>query len=332
MKRVIALLTALVAGLPLAAQVKVTAKDDRVVIDVDGKPFTELIVKGEGVTKPYYYPIHASSGTVVTRHYPMKDVEGESKDHPHHRGLWFTHGDVNGLDFWTADPSRDGDKYGFVVLRNVSGAKSGKSEGSVKTVFDWKDGKGETILTEERVTTVYSTGLALRIMDVDITLPGVKKAHFGDTKEGTFAIRLADAMNERNGGTLLNAHGETGEKNVWGKASPWMDYYGEIAGEPLGVAIFDHPGNPKHPTYWHVRAYGLFAANIFGEHDFFRDESRDGSLTLEPKGSWRFRYRVMIHPGTPESANIDKHYANWAGGKYMAIFRKHGKCVWNQQQ
>jgi hypothetical protein len=100
----------------------------------------------------------------------------------------------------------------------------------------------------------------------------------------------------------------------------------------LGVAFFDHPGNPKHPTYWHVRGYGLFAANVFGEHDFFKDESRDGSITLEPGETMRFRYRVLIHSGDPDSVNLNKHYAGWAGGKYMATFKKTGKCVLKGQK
>jgi hypothetical protein len=84
-----------------------------------------------------------------------------------------------------------------------------------------------------------------------------------------------------------------------------------VNGETLGVAIFDHPTNPKHPTYWHSRDYGLFAANIFGEHDFYADKSRDGGMDLEPGQTWRFRYRVVIHPGDTAAANIGSLYQAW---------------------
>ena len=86
-------------------------------------------------------------------------------------------------------------------------------------------------------------------------------------------------MTEDKGGRMVNAEGKETEKNVWGKQSPWVDYYGPVAGKTVGVAIFDNPGNPRHPTYWHSRAYGLFAANPFGLHDFTGDKSKDGSMT-----------------------------------------------------
>lgn len=301
----------LVTLLPAWAQVKVTVHDDRISVDINGRPFTELFVKGEGVTKPYFHPLRSATGKIVTRRYPMEIVEGERQDHPHHRGLWFTHGDVNGLDFWTADPSREGDKYGMVELVEVGEVTSGEDRGSLTATFEWKDPRGKALVREERTVYFYAHP-SLRIMDFQIRLTGVEKAKFGDTKEGTFAIRVAESMNERNGGTLVNAEGQTGEKNVWGKRSPWMDYYGRVDGEPLGVAIFDHPDNPKHPAYWHVRGYGLFAANIFGEHDFYADKTRDGSLTLEPYQSWLFQYRVVIHPGNAASAGLAKMYADYA--------------------
>jgi hypothetical protein len=91
-----------------------------------------------------------------------------------------------------------------------------------------------------------------------------------------------------------------------------VDYSGEIEGEKLGIAIFDHPSSLGHPTYWHSRSYGLFAANIFGLHDFENDKQKDGSRILEPGQTWRFRYRVMIHPGDTQSANIAALYKDWA--------------------
>jgi hypothetical protein len=90
-----------------------------------------------------------------------------------------------------------------------------------------------------------------------------------------------------------------------------VDYSGDIAGKSVGVAIFDHPANPKHPTYWHVRAYGLFAANVFGERDFYADPSRDGSLTLARGESLRFRYRVVIHAGDTANAGVAGRYEGW---------------------
>ncbi len=306
------ILPLLAAALPLLAQVKLTQGSDRILIDIDGKPYSALFI-GADTVKPYLHPLQSASGKVVSRGFPMEVIDGEAHDHRHHRGLWFTHGDVNGFDFWA---EQNGPKQGRVVLKKVVDLKSGKKSGSLTAVFEWVAPDGSVLLTETR-TMKFSAPPSLRVIDFDATLAAVRKVTFGDTKEGTFAIRLAQPLIEGKGGTgrMVNAEGASGEKQVWGKASPWVDYAGELQGEKLGIAIFDHPANPKHPTYWHSRAYGLFAANPFGERDFFNDKSRDGSMTIEQGQSRRFRYRVVIHPGDAQSAGIAEMYKKYAAEK-----------------
>ena len=308
----------LALSLPLAAQVAIQQGSDRILITINGKPFSDLFISAD-TTKPYMHPLRAASGTVVTRAYPMDLVEGETRDHPHHRGLWFTHGDVNKFDFWANEKSQTKANTGRVVLKKVGELKSGKKKGFFEIWFDWKDPDGNALLTEDRTTTFYADPL-LRIMDFDIILTANTRVTFGDTKEGTFAIRLAAGLEEPHPrspakpprtGKMTNAEGLSGEAQVWGKRSAWVDYAGEINGEKLGIAIFDHPMNPKHPTYWHSRSYGLFAANIFGEHDFYHDKTRNGSVTLDPGQTLRFLYRVVIHPGDTASAGIAKMYADY---------------------
>ena len=304
---------ALFAVLPIAAEVKVTKAADRVKIEIDGKPYSDFIYGGEA-KKPFLHPLRSASGKIVTRVWPMEEKDGEAKDHVHHQGLWFTHGDVNGLDFWANHPTQKSDKKGIVTLNKLGALKGGKKLGLVAASFDWKDPKGEVVLTEDRLMTFHSDP-NLRIIDFDIKLTGKVAAKFGDTKEGFFALRLTAPLDARHSGKMTSAEGAVGEKKVWGKRSPWVDYAGELEGEKLGVTIMDHPGNLKHPTYWHSRDYGLFAANVFGEHDFYNDKSRDGSVTLEPGKSWRFRYRLVIHPGDAASAGIAKMYEEWSKSK-----------------
>jgi hypothetical protein len=292
--------------LPLAAQVKITQQgNEKISVDIDGKPFTEFFV-GPSVPKPYLAPLRSASGKIVTRQYPIADVPGESHDHPHHRGLWFTHGDVNGYDFWANEDSQKGagKGKGKVVLAKINKIASGKNSGYIDATFEWQAG-GATLLTETRRMTFYSDP-RLRIIDFDATLSPDQEVTFGDTKEGMFAIRLAAPLEEeqpkdiaepKRTGKLVNSQNKIGEKNVWGKKSEWCDDSGVIDGEPLGVAIFDNPGNPRQPTYWHARGYGLFATNIFGLKDFEKGHLPDGSLTLRPGQPLRFRYRVVIHPG-----------------------------------
>jgi hypothetical protein len=310
--RLSGVLLAAIVSLPAADDVKVTQHgSEKVSVEIGGKPFTEFFVGGADVTKPFLHPLRTAEGKIVTRVWPMQEKAGEATDHIHHQGLWFSHGDVNKVDFWANHPQQKTAKPGKIVLREIRTAKGGEGAGRIAASFDWNDPSGKTLLREDRVMIFRGQGKN-RIIDFDIRLTGVEKSHFGDTKEGTFALRLTAPLDGKHTGRMVNAEGKAGEKQVWGKPSPWVDYAGTLEGETVGVAIFDHPSNPKHPTYWHSRDYGLFAANIFGEHDFFADKSRDGGMTLEPGQTWRFRYRVVIHPGDAQAANIARMYERWS--------------------
>jgi hypothetical protein len=321
MKSIIYLLA---ATLPLVAQVKITQQgNQKITVDIDSKPFSEFVI-GPDTQKPYLAPLRTPSGIVVTRGYPMNpDVPGESHDHPHHRGLWFTHGDVNGYDFWGNEPDQKGagKGKGQVVLKKVNKISSGKT-GTIDATFEWK-AAGHTLLTESRKMT-FSSEPQARIVDFDITLSPDEKVTFGDTKEGMFAIRLAAPLEAeqpkgiaepKRTGKLINAQNKAGEKLVWGKRSEWADFSGQIDGRPVGLTIFDHPGNPRHPTYWHARDYGLFATNIFGLHDFENDKSRDGSLTIQPGQPLRFRFRVVIHDGPFDAARTREMFTAYSAAK-----------------
>jgi hypothetical protein len=80
----------------------------------------------------------------------------------------------------------------------------------------------------------------------------------------------------------------------------------------MGVAIFDHPGNPRHPTWWHVRDYGLFAANPFGIHDFEKKPAGTGDYRIPAGQSLTFRYRFYIHRGDASEANVGQFWTDYA--------------------
>jgi hypothetical protein len=317
LRRVCILLLVLCVPAAFAANVSFQKADGRIEVSIDGKPFTTFYF-GADAPKPYLHPLRAADGTIVTRLYPMENVAGESHDHPHHRGLWFTHGNVNGLDFWANEPNIESTvPKGKVVLRKVE--KVDAASGTIRAVFEWRTPGDKLLLTEDR-TMVFGGDASRRTIDFDVTFQAASEpVKFGDTKEGFFAIRLATPLEEphrraqgpERTGKIVNAEGKIGEENNWGKRSPWVDYSGKLDGKPVGVAIFDHPSNPKHPTYWHVRSYGLFAANIFGEHDFYDDKTKDGSMTVEPGKTLRFRYRVLIHAGDTQAAGIADLYKDY---------------------
>ncbi len=321
MYRLLGLIT--LACLPVALasdDVSVRRDGNRIHVEIGGQPFTAFYF-GPEATKPYLHPLRARDGTVVTRGYPMERVEGEQTDHPHHRGVWFSHGDVNGVDFWANEVrQRSRGSKGTIELAAIDAVESGGSEGLVRATFGWRGPNRQLLVTERRAMR-FRRSSDDNIVDFDLELTAeADSVHFGDTKEGTFAVRIATELEEPHfrakgiarTGTIKNASGLATEARTWGKRSPWVDYSGSLQGKPMGIAIFDHPDNPKHPTYWHVRGYGLFAANVFGEHDFHADESKDGGITLAKGETLRFRYRVLVHPGRTADAGLPRKHAEWA--------------------
>jgi hypothetical protein len=320
MQTALFLLIAVVSAVsPIHGQVQITPDPQKIPVTINGKPFTDFYVAGPEVAKPFLHPLRAASGTYITRMWPMEKVAEEekaSKDHPHQRGLWFAHAKVNDLDFWNIAPLNQAPynraDRGRIVLEKLGEIKSGKDQGSIAAIFAWNDHDGRKLLTESRLMTFYADP-TLRVIDFDITLTAVQKVVFGDEKDGLFGIRLRPVLQEQGGpGHISNAEGLVGEKQLWGKPSNWCDYSGEIQGEQLGIAILDHPGNPRHPERWHARGYGLFAVNPFGLAAFTNNKSENGSLTLEPGGRLHFRYRVIVHPGDAKSAGIAAQWEKYA--------------------
>jgi len=268
----------------------------RIEVRVDGKPVTEYIP--DDGPKPYFFPVIGPSDAAMTRAFPMKKVEGEKIDHPHQRSLWFTHGSVNKVDFWSELPS-----HGRIVETSRPTIVGGRAMGEIRTTDDWLDSSGKKVCEDERVVRIYATRPA-RVLDFDVTLKATAgPVTFGDTKEGMFGVRVATSMDvtSKKGGKIRNAEGLE-DKEAWGKPSPWVDYTGPVDGKTVGVAILNHPSSFRFPTTWHVRDYGLFAANPFGWHDFGQKTS--GEYVLPAGELIRFRYRVILHDGDTSSAAI----------------------------
>jgi hypothetical protein len=282
-----------------------TSSKKEIAVNVDGKPFT-IFHYGNDANKPFLAPLRSASGKIVTRGFPMENIPGESRDHLHHRGLWFSYDDVNGVKFWENDPSYTRGRIGKIVVKSAELKPSGKDQVMTATM-QWVDPDGKVLLVEDRKMTFYSDP-KLRIIDFDITLTSAVDVTLGDTKEGAFAIRLAEPFTERKGAKIVDADGRATMKNVWGKRSNWVDYTAELEGELLGVAIMDHPKSARNPTYWHARDYGLFAMNPFGRMAF--DPKQEESQWKVPEGEKvDFHWRVVIHPGDAVVADLYKDFA-----------------------
>ena len=288
---------------PVFGQVDISPAADHISVVINGKPFTGFFTS-EAFPKPFLHPLRSADGRIVTRQFPMLQVEGESRDHPHHRGLFIGYGDISGINFWENEKSYTSTNRGTMILHRAPRLVSGKLNGLIEAAFEWRNPAGQAMLDEDRTMTFYAES-DRRTIDFDITLTARRDLHFEDTKEGFFAIRIADSMKEERGGQMVSSAGLRTEKQVWGTKADWVDYSGQVDGRPVGIAIFDDPANRNHPPRWHSRAYGLFALNPWGQKDFDKTAPGEGGLKLNSGDQLRLRYRVLIHdnPMTPDELN-----------------------------
>ncbi|MDX1284585.1 MAG: PmoA family protein [Draconibacterium sp.] len=334
MKQIISTFIIVIFGVSLTMaqpKIKIVPKESekKVEVLIDGNLFTSYIYP-DNVAKPVLWPIISDGGNELTRQYPFKNKAGERVDHPHHVGVWLNYGDVNGLDFWNnseaISPDR-ADKYGTIFHETIEQVKSGKGKGSLTTTASWKDNSGKQLL-KEIIEHTFSVKGKTRIIDRTTMLKAVNgKVDITDNKEGMFAIRVTRELELPAKGKLklVDSHGVVTEVEatdddvstanylssegveggaVWATRAKWMKLYGEINGEKVAIVIYDHPGNPGYPTYWHARGYGLFSANTLGQKVFSKGKE-EMNFSLENGESATFRYRLAVFSGEPTVEEIE---------------------------
>jgi hypothetical protein len=298
----------LALALPLlAAEITAQRSEGGVTVKIDGHPFAEYLVRSG--TKPILWPVFGPTGKRLTRDYPMVKETAETKDHVHQRSLWFAHGNVNGIDFWTETPAG---KTGTIVHRRFVKIKSG-TQAEIMTENDWLGPAGKKVCEDQRRLAFGVWGDA-RWIDFDIMLRASQgPVTFGDAKDGAFGLRVADSLrvDSQRGGQIVNSLGQTNAA-AWGKRADWVDYHGPLDGETVGIAIFDHPSSFRHPTGWHVRTYGLFAANPFAQQGFSGKGGKSVPYTLPPGRALMLRYRVFLHRGDDKQGKVAEAFANYA--------------------
>ncbi len=273
-------------------------------VKLDGQLFTEYLVKSG--SKPILWPIIGPTGKRMTRNWPMETgVPGEKTDHPHQRSLWFTHGDVNGIDFWSEGQGR-------IEHREFVKAEGGP-QAVIITRNDWLSPDGSQLICQDERTFNFGAEADRRWIDVAVDVKATAgPVKFGDTKEGSFGMRVPGSMrvDALKGGQIVNSEGQA-NLAAWGKPAAWVDYHGPVDGETLGIAIMNHPTSFRFPTYWHVRVYGLFAANPFGLADFTHGQ-QNGEYTLPEGETLHLRYRVLLHKGDEKQARVAEAYEAYA--------------------
>jgi hypothetical protein len=308
----------------------------RVDVLVDGVPFTAFLYP-TNLPKQVLYPLETASGKPITRGWPLDPRPGERVDHPHHIGLWFNHSDVNGLDFWNnsdAIPAARKNKYGSIVFRGIDSVKSGKGEGVLVVRSDWVTPTGKTLMHETTRYAFHASGTTRGVDRTTTLVAADTTVTFHDNKDGTLGLRVrreleqpadkpevfTDPSGKATPVPVLNNEGVTGRyvsadgiegDSVWSTRSRWTALGGNVKGEPITIAIIDHPKNYNFPTYWHARGYGLFAANPLGAKDFTNGKT-DDEFTLKPGQSTTFRHRIVIFDSKATPAQIEAQFKDFS--------------------
>jgi len=302
------------------SDVKLTKGEGQITVEIGGKPFTTYrFAREEGLpwARPYFYPVKAGDGTDIT----SDQSRFNPKEHPHHRALYVAQGAVNGVDHW-AHPNKPANKD--VKPEDVRQPEQKhvsfeKVEGdTIVEKLIWEDKEGKPMLGETRTWRFFAYPDGSRGIDQTNIFTAIDgPVTFGETKEGGIAaLRLNKPISDTSVITMKDivSSDKKTEKDVWGKKSPWCDMSGQIDGKWYGAAILDHPSNPRHPSNWHVRHYGLLGANVFGLHDFDKNQYPKGSgdFKMEPGKPVTFKYRYVIHTGNAEQAKLAEKFAEFS--------------------
>lgn len=292
MKRLLATIAIIVTTTPAFADlmtVDLVKKENTVEVKIGNRDFTTLHF-AKSQPKPYFSPVAAADGAVVSR--PLENPE----DHPHHKGIWCSIDEVNDVKFWA--------EKGKIENQSVELAPATGTPAKIKLVNHWLDGAGKPLLIEATTVSIFAN----RLIGYDIKFTAAEKpVTFGDTKEGMFGIRVADSLREKAGGKIVNAEGLHGMKECWGQESKWVDYFGDVGGKTYGVTLIDHPQNFRKSRF-HVRDYGLFTLSPFGQSAYTNGKLPPNPLVLEPGKSIRLRYGLYIHNGDTEQGEVSSTY------------------------
>lgn len=269
-----------------SAQTKITAQKfaDKIDISINTNLFTSYILS-TNEKYPFFFPVNGPSKASVTS---MRNA-----NYPHHSSLFFGCDKVNGGNYW-----QEGLERGQIISLRADILASGGDQVVIENECIWTRPGTPAPIKDIRTITVRAPSDNLFVIDFDITLEMLMDVTIDKTNHSLFSGRMDPDLAVTNGGTMINAEGETAEKSTFGNASPWMDYYGERMGKTEGMAILQHPSNKWYPSTWFTRDYGFFSPT-----PMYWPEN--GENTILKKGETvRLRYRVLVHAGDHKAADV----------------------------
>lgn len=286
LKLLIAFFSVILGSISLhAAKINAVKVGSKINVTIDGKYFTSYIFSSDE-KYPFFYPVNGplSGGSITS----MRNGE-----YPHHSSLFFGCDLVNDGNYW-----QEGLERGRIISVNAEILQEGGDTVVISDECIWSRPGAISPVKDNRKIIITAPSSTVRQIDVEITMEMLMDVHIRKTNHSLFSARMAADLSVKNGGTMVNAEGAKGEKDTFGKSSPWIDFYGKRGEVVEGLAILQNPSNPWYPSPWFTRDYGFISPT-----PMYWPEN--GTETFFKKGeTLQLRYRVLVHGGNSEEAKI----------------------------
>lgn len=285
------------AAKPVPVMQVVPLPDGQASVQRDGVEFARYHFDPR-LNRPFLFPIIGPSGRSLTRMGHPRDPNG----HSHHNSVWVSHNMVGGVDFW-------GDRgAGRIVHRRVNAYEDTDAEARIDVHNDWVDGQGRKML-EERRTMRFRPAADSQWwlwLDLELRLPekSTEPVTLDKTPFGLVGVRMAKTIGVHDGGgRIRNSEGGVNEAGVFWKRARWVDYSGPITPQAReGITLMDHPSNPNHPSFFHVRDDGWMGASV----------THEAARAITGAAPLKLRYALWVHRGVPDATELNRRFSEFA--------------------
>ncbi|MCG8311219.1 MAG: PmoA family protein [Cytophagales bacterium] len=235
----------------------------------------------------YIHPVFGLNGEILTRDW--------SKDHPHHRGIYWAWPEV---DFGTKRTDLHALQKVFARPTGRIKLDHGPDYAQIEAENIWIVEEGvNTIVREIALIRAYSRTDYGRVIDLAYWFEGLKDsvtlARRGTQAYGGLNIRMMTPKSQE-----ISFHTDE-PAGVPQRA--WSDLSGVFAGndEPSGLTVFQHKENPEYPGAW------VQYPELSWVQPTFPDSGT--RYPLKPGKPLVLRFRLIVHPGSkPDVQLINK--------------------------
>tara|TARA_R110002050_G_scaffold3702_2_gene19220 strand:+ start:1185 stop:2081 length:897 start_codon:yes stop_codon:yes gene_type:complete len=269
----------------MAQKISAQKIGDRIDVIIDGKFFTSYHFT-ENEKYPFFFPVNGPSGALVTS---MRNGV-----YPHHSSLFFGCDRVNGGNYW-----QEGLDRGQIVSLRAEIEQNNDSQLTILNECIWTRPGANAPIKDFRVITISTTADGAYQIDFDVKMEMLEDVTIEKTNHSLFSARMDQDLNVLNGGTMINAEGDRGEKETFGKPSSWIDFYGNRGEGQEGLAVMQHPSNDWYPSPWFTRDYGFISPTPM----YWPENEKEGTK-LKKGDSVKLKYRVIVHQGDHLEADI----------------------------